>query len=200
MTDHEKKRYEDYKLACAALMLCYPFELDDIDGEIWRDIKGFEGHYQISNYGRVKSFYKSKVKILKPYVAPNGYLLISLQNGNKDKKLTVHRLVAETFIPNPYNLPEVDHKFGNKFDNYVENLEWVSSAENVSRAIELGLIKAKAEDNPSAKISNEVAKYCRSVYICRDKEFGASALAKKFGISRESMWRIVTGKSYKSVE
>lgn len=200
MTDYERKRYEEFKLAYAALMKYYPLEVTDLDGEEWRDIKGFEEHYQISNYGRIKSFRKGEVKILKPYVAPNGYLLISLQNNDKKKKNSIHRLVAEAFIPNPDNLPEVDHKFGNKFDNYVENLGWVSSLENVSRAIELGLLKAKAEDNPSAKISNEVAKYCRSVYIRRDKEFGAAALARKFGISRASMWRIIVGKSYKRVE
>lgn len=202
MTDYEKKRYEDYKLAHKALMKFYPLEVTDLDGEEWRDIEGFEGFYKISNYGRVKSFHfrKNKVKILIPYVTPNGYLMVSLHKSKIKKKITIHRLVAKAFIPNPENLPAVDHKFGIKFDNYAGNLEWVSYAENSSRAINMGLLKFKGEDNPSAIISNEDAAYCRSVYIRRDKEFGAAALARRFGITKSSMCKIVNGKSYKHIQ
>ncbi len=200
MTDYERARYEDAKLAHKALMKVYPLEVTDLNGEEWSDIEGYEGHYQISTFGRIKSFSNGKIKILTPYVTPNGYLMVSLFSGKKKKRLSIHRLVAKTFIPNPKNLPVVDHKFGNKFDNYVENLEWVSYAENTARAINMGLVKTKGEENPCAVISDEDAAYCRKVYIRRDKEFGAAALGRKFGISKSSMCKIVTGKSYKHIK
>ena len=76
MTDKERarrnERYADYKLAYAALMLCYPFGLENLDGEQWRDVAGYEGRYQISNYGRVKSFCKGDVKIRRPDLKKKG--------------------------------------------------------------------------------------------------------------------------------
>lgn len=200
MTDYEKARYEDAKLAHAALMKFYPLEVTNLDSEEWRDIAGYEGLYQVSNFGRVKSFHKGKISIMTPYVTPNGYLMVTLHNGKNRKRMTIHRLVAKAFLSNPENFPAVDHKFGNKFDNCAENLEWVSYAENTDRAIDMGLIKSKGEENPCAVISNEDAAYCRKVYIRRDKKFGAAALVRKFGISKASMWRIVTGKSYKNIK
>ena len=119
MTEAEKIRYERYRLAYAALMLCYPFGLEDLDGEIWAWIAGYEGDYQESNYGRTKSFKRGKVKIMKPSLDTKGYLFVELLKNGVGKKFKVHRLVAQTFIPNPDNLAEVDHKFGNKFDNSV---------------------------------------------------------------------------------
>lgn len=122
MTENERtrrnERYADYKLAYAALMLCYPFGLENLDGEQWRDVAGYEGLYKVSNYGRVKSFCKGDVKIRRPDLNNVGYLVIELYKGGKGKKFKIHRLVAEAFIPNPQNLPTVDHIFNNKFDNF----------------------------------------------------------------------------------
>ena len=89
--------------------------------EIWKDIKGYDGKYQISNYGRVKSLLRYK-KILKPILQTKGYFYVSLCKPNKN--FTIHRLVAEEFIPNPENLPCVNHKDENKHNNHVDNLEW----------------------------------------------------------------------------
>ena len=97
--------------------------------EHWKDIKGYEGLYQVSNLGRVKSFYKNKV--LKPRIKENDYLIVSLYKENKDKKFYIHRLVAETFIDNPNKKEQVNHKDFNKSNNIVENLEWVSKIENL---------------------------------------------------------------------
>lgn len=97
--------------------------------EIWKDVKGYEGLYQISNMGRVWSVRKQNY--LRPYEA-NGYLKVSLiaKNG-KLKREYVHRLVALAFIDNPDNLPVVNHKDGNKNNNDVNNLEWVTRSYNV---------------------------------------------------------------------
>ena len=100
--------------------------------EIWRDIKGYEGKYQISDLGRIKSFY-GKEKILNPKPDKDGYLVIGLCNNSTRKFHLIHRLVAETFIPNPNNLPEVNHKiddYEHRSDNRVENLEWCTREYN----------------------------------------------------------------------
>lgn len=99
--------------------------------EIWKDIEGYEGLYQVSNLGRVKSFRgstkfgKPKELILKPSLINSGYHVVTLYYGNqKKRKFQVHRLVAETFIDNPEHLPCVNHKDENKLNNCVSNLEW----------------------------------------------------------------------------
>ena len=199
MTDKEKKRYEDYKLACAALMLCYPFMLEDLDGEIWRDIKGFEGHYQISNYGRVKSFKTGEVKILKPHVDKDGYLQICFCDNGKHKWFKIHCLVAMAFIPNPENKETVNHIDGCKMNNFVGNLEWNSSRENTRHAVNTGLMKSGV-DSYRAKLNREQVIWCRKMYTQNDKKFGVSALAEICGISRRTMHDVVTGKTYKNVK
>lgn len=95
--------------------------------EVWKDIVGYEGKYQISNYGNVKSLnYKNsgekrKLKLIKD---KNGYLTISLRKNGKLKICKAHRLVAQAFIPNPGNYPIINHKDENPSNNYVDNLEW----------------------------------------------------------------------------
>ena len=103
--------------------------------EIWKDKKDYEGLYQVSNCGRAKSLDRyvkgkghslkfKKGRILKPMKDSNGYLKVRLCNGEKSKTFNLHRLVAETFIPNPNNYKEVNHKDENKTNNVVTNLEW----------------------------------------------------------------------------
>lgn len=107
--------------------------------EIWRPVNGYEGRYEVSNYGRVKSLqrtiyrkdsdkvhYTQKEKILKPTLTNYGYLRINLCNGVSYKSKFVHVLVAEAFIPNPNNYPIINHKDENKQNNIPENLEWCS--------------------------------------------------------------------------
>ena len=105
--------------------------------EIWKDIDGYEGMYQISNLGRVKSLERKdrmgrlvKEKIIKPKDDKDGYKRLILYKDGKGKNYRIHRLVATTFIPNPENKPQVNHKDCNVSNNNVDNLEWVISLEN----------------------------------------------------------------------
>lgn len=98
--------------------------------EIWKDIEGYEGLYQVSDLGRVKSFATSRV--LKPYRNKAGYLLVYLCKNGKRKTHRIHRLVAQSFIPNPENKPEVNHLDENKTNNMVSNLEWSTRKENLN--------------------------------------------------------------------
>lgn len=103
--------------------------------EIWRDIKRYEGKYQVSNTGKVKSLnYRrtGKEKILKLDDNGHGYLYVSLSKDGKGKSYPVHKLVATAFLENPNNLPEVNHKDENKYNNCVDNLEWCSRSYNIN--------------------------------------------------------------------
>ena len=101
--------------------------------EIYKDIKDLEGKYQVSNFGNVMSLnyhQTGKSKLLKPSKTKDGYLLVNLSKNGKRKIFLVHRLVAEHFIPNIDNLPQVNHKDENKQNNSVDNLEWCTYEEN----------------------------------------------------------------------
>lgn len=118
--------------------------------EVWKDVNGYEGRYQVSNFGRIKSTrewrgnkYKERYaecdKLLSGYVGNTGYIFVHLDGKN----CTLHRLVAKAFIPNPYNMPQVNHKDGNKLNNCVENLEWCTNKENAIHARESGLLSER---------------------------------------------------------
>lgn len=103
--------------------------------EIWRDIEETGGKYQVSSWGKVRNVETGN--ILAPYENEKGYLKIDLYIGGKRLKRRVNRLVAQAFIPNPYDLPQVNHKDGNNQNNSITNLEWVTNRENVDHAIKL---------------------------------------------------------------
>ena len=109
--------------------------------EIFKDVKGFEGYYQISNLGRLKSLRNTRGRlrdnplIVKTYINgknKQGYDAVDLHANRKHVKSSIHRLVAEAFLPNPLNLPEVNHKDEDKRNNCVENLEWCDRKYNVN--------------------------------------------------------------------
>lgn len=121
--------------------------------EIWVSVKGYEEHYEISNLGRVRSKERvvdmkhggkrkcaSKLKTGTPHYK-NKYVSVMLKVKQKEKRVFIHRLVAEHFIPNPENKATVNHKNGNKNDNRACNLEWCTQYENNQHAIKTGLVK-----------------------------------------------------------
>lgn len=110
--------------------------------EVWKQIKGFEGYYEVSNFGNVRSidryvYQQGREQLYKgvqisPYKINSGYLCVRLSKGNKKKGYLVHRLVAEAFIQNPQSLPQINHKDENKHNNNIENLEWCTLSYNAS--------------------------------------------------------------------
>ena len=177
---------------------CYSLDLQDLPDEQWRDVVGYEGLYQVSNFGRVKSFHKGKVIIRKPVTLSDGYQQVSLDKNGKRKCMGIHVLVAKMFIPNPENKPMVDHYDRNPANNTVRNLSWVTNSENQRRAVELGSKKCGC-DNPRSNLSPEQVREIRRLYVRRSHEFGSVALAKMFGVSVSTIKRIVNGTSYKNV-
>ena len=103
--------------------------------EIYKDIKDLEGKYQVSNFGQILSLnYRKtgKAELLKPGKTKDGYPIVILYKDGKKKTFTIHRLVAETFLPNPNNLLEVNHKDEDKTNNSVDNLEWCTREYNIN--------------------------------------------------------------------
>lgn len=121
--------------------------------ETWKDITGYEGLYQVSNYGRIKSLKRKKWngngyhiiegKILKPTINNAGYYVVNLSKNGKKELVLVHRIVASEFLENENNLPVINHKDGNKLNNHVDNLEWTTYQHNNIHAITAGLNKVK---------------------------------------------------------
>jgi len=175
--------------------------------EIWKDIRGFEGVYQISNLGRVKSLRRVKKrsdgikhttseKILKVHKNQKGYLFLSLV-GEKKKMYKVHRLVAKTYIPNHGNKPCVNHVDGEKANNSVENLEWVTYSENSIHAYGTGLKKSPSGEQhwttrktAYKKLSDEKVLEIKSKL---DKGRTQTALAEEYGVVQSTVWTISKG-------
>jgi hypothetical protein len=120
--------------------------------EIWKDIEGFEGRYFVSNTGRVKSLYTGEERIMKLYFRPKMYTTVGLSWNGRTIAYQVHRLVATAFMPNLMNLREINHKDGNKYNNYIDNLEWCTSKENKQHAIKIGTF-IKGESAGHAKLN-----------------------------------------------
>ena len=155
-----------------------------------KDVCGYEGLYKVDENGNVFSVRNNK--LLKRMMFPSGYEYVHLCNGKgKTKLFRVHRLVAEAFIPNPNDLPQVNHKDGNKLNNSVENLEWCTNLENMRHSVETGLRNIKGENNPSAKLTVKDVINIRKEYIPKSKEFGTVALARKYGVTNVMIGKII---------
>lgn len=173
--------------------------------EIWKDIKGYEGLYQVSNFGRIKGMEKickscygstsiKKERILKNRINnKNGYYRVTLYKEDGKKDFYVHRLVAETFIPNIDNKPAINHKDGDKGNNNVDNLEWVTYKENTNHAWKTKLI-VMTEKHKNTNIENgmklakKVIQYDRQMRKLAEynslSEAGRINQIKESGISR----------------
>ena len=160
--------------------------------EVWKDIQGYEGDYQVSNIGRIKSFKANIPIIRKTGYNRQGYPHIDLCKNGKVKMLKIHRLVAKAFHTNPENKPAVNHKNGIKTDNRVENLEWATHQENVIHAFNTGLINRNSLKKPVLMLSldNEPLMWFDSITE-------ASKMSGIFNISHCCLGRKLTAGGYK---
>lgn len=144
--------------------------------------------YEITKEGEVIN--KTNGHKLKPQPNGKGYLRVSISK----KLMFIHRLVAEKYIPNPNNLPQVNHKDGNKLNNNVDNLEWVTNQENRTHAVQNNL-HLSGENTPSAKLTEEDVKYIRA----HAAEKTQKAWGEIYGVSRSTIADIINYRTWKNI-
>ena len=165
--------------------------------EVWKTIPGFED-YSVSTKGQVRrdtpgpGTYPGK--IMKPSISQKGYLQIKL----KKKIKRIHRLVAISFLPNPDNLPEVDHIDENKKNNNVNNIEWVTPCENIRRSYRTGSRDHMIAENSPSNVLTEI-QVLEIKKLLEKEEFSQRKLAKKFGVHHSTIRKIINGKSWAHV-
>ena len=173
----------------------------------WKPVVGYEGYYEVSNDGVIKSLsrtitvidgdrtYQKQIhsKVLNQSNHSAGYKVVRLVKDGKDTLWYVHRLVAEAFIPNPKNYKCVNHKDEDKKNNTVYNLEWCDHAYNNN----YGTARERANmklTGISKVFTDDELKYIRDNYISRDTEFGGCALARKFGVNIKTIYSVLNGR------
>lgn len=176
--------------------------IEDIKGEEWRDIQGWDGFYQVSNLGRIKSFkrdynergIKAKMKtiIRRQSNTTHKYLKVALIIKGATYTHKVHRLVAMAFIPNPDNKPHINHKNSIKTDNRAVNLEWVTLQENNRHACDTEFARSGVQNIKSKLTTPKV----KEIYL--SDEYNGE-LAKKHNVSITCIAKIKRGETYKEV-
>lgn len=162
--------------------------------EVWKNITGYEGLYQVSNYGRVKSFHNNKETILKQFFNRKNeqYLRVGLSKNKKKTAHLVHRLVAEAFIENQDNKEQINHIDGNPSNNYVENLQWATPSENSQHAHDTLLTKdVEHYKKLNYKQVNEIFDLVWHSRLSQEE------IAKIYDISRKNVYDIKYKKMYK---
>jgi hypothetical protein len=167
--------------------------------EIWKDIAGYEGLYQVSSFGRVRRLkkwignkhkrgYKDSISYLTPTDNGNGYLIVGLSKNKKRKNYYLHRLVAEAFIPNPENKFIVNHIDYNKRNNNINNLEWLSQKDNVKHSVNnMKHPKGITHSNTGEKyISYRASKRLYRITINK-KEYGSCKTLEEAILKRDSI-------------
>lgn len=175
--------------------------------EIWKDIKGYEGFYRVSNMGRVETLERIITRTNGRKLPIHGKILTPIMNLDyehviladmskkiKNKQLKVHRLVAQAFIPNPENKPQINHKNFIRNDNRVENLEWVTVLENSQHAMKYkrDQIGRKGILNGRAKLTEEDV-----LYIRENKHLKVITLIEMFNVGKTAICDIRAGRSWK---
>lgn len=166
--------------------------------ENWKSLKSIVecgDNYEISDKGRIKNI---RGKILKPFVKKNGYIQITLNLKGAEKKYYIHRLVALAFITNPDKLPEVNHCNGDKNNNSIGNLEWVTRKENVSHSYYTGLKNQTGETNPMSLLKDDDIREIRRMY--ESGKYLQKEIARIYGVSNQTINNIIHKKSWKHVE
>lgn len=168
---------------------CYNIIGDQMK-ETWKPVKGYENYF-VSDLGRVKTK-QGRYKKINYGICKYGYL--DLWKDNKSKRFRVHRLVAEQFVPNPYNKEQVNHIDGNKKNNQANNLEWVTPKENIQHAINNNLSSIKfGSRNHSAKLTESDVLYIRDV---AKKTKTVRELAEQFNVSTTNIYNIINNKKW----
>ena len=165
--------------------------------EIWKDIKGYEGIYQVSNQGNIKNIKTNR--ILRPGRDKGNYFIISLTKNAKHKTHYIHRLVAIAFIDNINNLKQINHIDGNKENNCVNNLEWITCSNNLKHAYKKGLkgISEKQKKfiaNEGRKLSKITLQYNKNGEFIK-KWSSVREIERCLGISNEAISHCCTGKT-----
>lgn len=173
--------------------------------EIWKDIVGYEGYYQVSNIGRVRSVerfisyckinrtQKYPSLILKQCLNTVGYFQVSLSINQQRKRRVVHRLVAEAFCCNINNKPVVNHIDGDYLNNNAYNLEWCTHIENVHHAISTGLYDNYGEKSPNSKFTNKQADIIRKI---KNSGISIKDISILLSVNKSSIQRILNMKTY----
>lgn len=176
-----------------------------MEQEIWKTVI-YQGEtyekIEVSNYGRMRNTKNNH--IYKLHKNDRGYLIVNISLGSREntKTFRVHRVVAETFIPNPENKPQVNHITGDKTRNEVWNLEWCTEKENTAHAIKTGLVdfsKTSGTNNYLSKLTKDDIIWIKEHYIPKDSEYGCRAIAKKFNVAHSTISRLLNYHSYKDV-
>lgn len=171
--------------------------------EIWKDIKGYEGFYQISNFGNVRSLdrkikYKNNYRLfygrnLIKIVDTKGYYFVNLKKNSHNEIKRIHRLVAEAFIENPNKFPCINHIDGNKQNNHIDNLEWCSYKHNINEAFRLGLNRYTHKENFKYENKKKIIQYDLNFNIVKKWESICEA-ARKTNISQSNISRCCNNK------
>ena len=171
--------------------------------EIWKDIVEYEGIYQVSNLGRVKSIHNTYTHNQNGMRIPStvgcGYLAVALYKNSKGKNHKIHRLLAQYFIPNPHNYKCVNHIDGNKLNNSLDNLEWCTSAHNNKHAWDIGLKRVVHLRDKHANVQftdNEVRELRK---ITRSGLYSCASIARAYKVSNDCIYNIKNGRTYRYV-
>ena len=167
--------------------------------EIWKPVKGFEDRFEVSNMGRVRNIHKKN--ILKSYIPNNGYHTLRIYVGDgKARNFSIHRFVAEAFIPNPEHKPQVNHIDGDKQNNNVENLEWVTARENAIHAFNAGLRTSIGSNHPNSKLTETMVSEIKKDYVRGSRQYGARPLARKYGVDQKAIYSIIHNETWTHVK
>ena len=161
--------------------------------EFWRNIYGYKGIYQISNYGNTKSFKYKEPRILKKGINSRGYFYVNLCMNGKYKSCSVHRLVAKEFVKGNIQLT-VNHKDENKKNNYFENLEWLTKEDNYKYFIKNSVYKIKGENNGRSKLKKNDVDNIRILY--KTGKHTVKSLSFKYKVSKSHIFNIVNNKRW----
>jgi hypothetical protein len=180
------------------------------DIEVWKDVVGFEDRYEVSSFGNIKSksylknsrnangdfCYWTKPKYMKLSPNADGYLLVDLCKDKTRCTMSVHRLVASTFVENPNYLPIVNHINSNRVDNRAINLEWTTQQGNIQHSYDSGSNSNKGELHPRHVLNENIV---REMRILHESGISIIEIANKFGFRKDTTKSAITGKNWSHV-